>query len=174
MSIAYDLPRQEPRPRLRIVHSQPLPDEEPAQAPSASLQQELPLRWPNESQEAVVGLGRYPAIKLLPEIPRPEPYVAHIATLLADILSGTRSATQLSRWATLDVQQRLARRAVLRGSRSQSAPAARVCSTSTMVVSESTAQVVVVFRAGPRAHAAAVRIEYRHRRWQVTDVQTPA
>ena len=143
-------------------------------APTAGLQQELPLLWGTEPQESAAGLARYPAIPLAPEVPRPEPYVAHVATLLADVLGGNRTANQLARWATLDVQQRLTRRAALRGGRARRAAAVRVCSTSTMVVSDSAAQVVVVFRAGPRAHAAAVRMEYRHRRWLVTDVQTPA
>jgi hypothetical protein len=43
-----------------------------------------------------------------------------------------------------------------------------------MVVSSCAAQVVVVFFIGPRAHAAALRMEYRHRRWLITDVESPA
>jgi hypothetical protein len=39
-----------------------------------------------------------------------------------------------------------------------------------MVVSGAAAQIAVVFFIGRRAHAAAMRMEYRHRRWLITDV----
>ncbi len=39
-----------------------------------------------------------------------------------------------------------------------------------MVVSGTAAQVAVVFFIGRRAHAAALRMEFRHRRWLITDV----
>jgi hypothetical protein len=162
---------------LQIVHArEPLAPADPVSAPT-SHQGELPLRWPADRQGelAAARLGRSPQIPLDPGIPRPEPFVAHAATLVADVLAGARPATQLARIAILDVQQRLARRCALRAATQPwSGRPARVSSTSTMVVSSCAAQVVVVFFIGPRAHAAALRMEYRHRRWLITDVESPA
>jgi hypothetical protein len=161
---------------LHVIHArEPLAPVTAARAPAAH-QGELPLHWPADRQgELAAGqLQRYPQIPLDPGTPRPEPFVAHAATLVADVLAGARPATQLARIAVLDVQQRLARRSALRAATQPwSGTSARVSSTSTMVVSRCAAQVVVVFFIGPRAHAAAIRLEYRHRRWLITDVESP-
>lgn len=171
-----EIPR---RPRLVIIHGDAPHDSTPASSAQTDpgIQQELPLRWPldRHGEAAASALASYPPLPLLAGIPRPEPFVAHVATLVADIVAGARPASQLARYAILDVQQELARRCALRrAERPWGGAAARVTSTSTMVVSDTAVQVVVVFLAGPRAHGAAVRMEYRHRRWLVTDVQTPA
>jgi hypothetical protein len=158
---------------LRVSHAR-----EPFAAPAperdaVSPQQELPLQWPTDRHgEAAAGhLARYPDLPLRPGVPRPEPYVAHAAALVADVLAGARPATQLGRSAVLDVQQRLARRSALRSvGPTWTGRSARVSSTSTMVVSGTAAQIAVVFFIGRRAHAAAMRMEYRHRRWLITDV----
>lgn len=167
------------RPRLIVIHGDgidavPSP---PAPQTAAGIQQELPLQWPldRRGEAAAAALASYPPLPLLEGIPRPEPYVAHVATLVTDVLVCARPASQLARYAVLDVQQELARRSALRRSdRSWAGASARVTSTSTMVVSDTAVQVAVVFFAGPRFHAAAIRLEYRHNRWLVTDVQTPA
>lgn len=169
------------RPRLVVIHGDALDTAAtaptaPPTAPATAYQQELPLTWPLDprGEAASSVLGRYPALPLDPAVPRPEPYVAHLAQILADVLVGARPVSHLSRHVMLDVQQELTRRRALRQpSGSWSGSAARVTSTSTMVVSGTAAQVVIVFFAGRSAHAAAVRMEYRHRRWLVTDVQMP-
>ena len=177
MSVATEYLAPAPRPRLRVIHScEPLVPAAPVPA-GAHAQGELPLLWPTDrnGERAKSSLARYPAIPLSPGTPRPEPFVAHAAALVTDVLAGARPATQLHRCATPEVQQRLARRSALRGqSRGWTGRPARVTSTSTMVVSGSVAQATVVFFIGQRAHGAALRLEYRHRRWVVTDVQTPA
>lgn len=168
-----------PRPRLVVIHSAE-PDDAPAApvpAAPAAIQQELPLRWPLDrgGEAAASVLAAYPPLPLQADIPRPDPYVAHAARLIADVLVGARPASQVSRYAVLDVQQQLSRRIALRrADRSWTPVAARVSSTNTMVVSGAAVQVAVVFFAGRRVHAAALRMEYRHRRWLVTQVQTPA
>lgn len=178
MSVAYDYPATSVRPRLRIIHSrEPAAPSPGGRDRSRSIQQELPLRWRSDlrGDRAETGLAAYPPLPLDPGTPRPEPFVAHVATLVADVLAGGRPAAQLARWASLDVQQRLARRTARKSADPQwRATTARLTSSSTMVVSGSAAQVVIVFRAGRRSHAAAIRMEYRHRRWLVTDVQSPS
>ena len=179
MSLAHVEHFAEPQPRyLRVVHSRPAlePALEADQGPGEDLQCELPLAWASQDRaRRSDGLVRYPAIRLHPSAGRPEPYVAQVSTLLADVLAGNRPATQMARWATLEVQQRLARRAALRKADGPvPAMRTRVSSISTMIVSGTAVQVAVVFLQGSRAHAAAVRMEHRHGRWQVTDVQSPA
>ncbi len=179
MSVAYAEPTDQVNPPyLRVVHSRPVLEPPPdARAGIGRGEQgELPLTWASHARaRRPDGLATYPAIRLKPSAGRPEPYVAQVSTLLADVLAGTRPATQLARWATLDVQQRLARRAALRQpGRGGPMRRARVSSISTMVVSATAVQIAVVFFMGARAHAAAVRMEFRHGRWQVTDVQSPA
>lgn len=178
MSVTYaEQPGQLQPPFLRVVHSRPalVPPLDTIESLGGG-QGELPLTWASHGRgRRPDGLAHYPAIRLNPSAGRPEPYVAQVSTLLADVLAGTRPATQLARWATLEVQQRLARRAALRHpDRGGPAHRTRVSSISTMVVSATAVQTAVVFFIGARAHAAAVRMEYRHGRWQVTDVQSPA
>ncbi len=164
-------------PRLQVIHSaEPL-----ASLPVAAAQRvhqcELPLHWAADrhGESAAARLAAYPQLPLDPGTPRPEPFVAHAATLIADVLAGARPATQLARCASLDLQHRLTRRCALRAAQQPwNGRQARISSTSTMVVSGTAVQIVVVFFIGRRAHGAAIRMEYRHGRWLVTDVQSPA
>ncbi len=174
MTAAPDLQPQLPRARLRVIHSREPARPAPAPEPASVVQQELPLRWPADrhGESAARRLARYPALDLDPGVPRPEPYIAQVATLVADVLAGARPASQLHRWASLEVQQRLARRGAVRKQR-WGGPAA-VSTTNSMIVSGTAVLVVVVFLVGPRAQAAGVRMEFRHNRWIVTEVQSPA
>jgi hypothetical protein len=153
-------------PREPFAVALPTPD-------AIGSQQELPLQWPADRHGAAAAahLHRYPDLPLHPGVPRPEPYVAHAAALVADVLAGARPATQLGRTAVLDVQRRLARRSAQRSiGPAWTGRSARISTTSTMVVSGAAAQIAVVFFIGRRAHAAALRMEFRHGRWLVTDV----
>jgi hypothetical protein len=154
----------------------------PSPHPADYLQGELPLAWPldRSGEAASSALAKYPPLPIRRGVPRPEPYVASLARLLADVIVGARPASHLARHAILDVCQELTRRSALRRARGSgtaaSTPVApvHVTSTNTMVVAPNVAQAVMVFRAGPAAHGVAMRLEYRHGRWMLTDVQTPA
>lgn len=157
---------------LLVEHSRAPFVAEPVADASPDVQPELPLQWANARRPQPDSLRRYPDLPLRAGVPRPEPYVARAAALVADVLAGARPATQVSRVATLEVQQRLGRRGARRAvGPAWTGRAARVSSTSTMVVAGAAAQVAVVFFIGRRAHAAALRMEYRHNRWVVSDVE---
>ena len=163
-----------PRPVLRVIHTAPTLSAVPEQARPFPAQDELPLLWPAaRAPWRGPGERRSAPLPLASAIPRPEPFVAHAATLVTDVLVGARPATHLSRWASLDVQQQLARRTALRRAAGKGAVApVRVTSTDAMVVAGTVVQVAVVFTIGGRAYAAALRLDFRHGRWLVTEVQS--
>lgn len=178
MSVAAPLsPTLPHRPRLMVIHGG---GHEPTAAESTATvaqQDELPLAWPLDRRGAAAAgqLASYPPLPLPSGVVRPEPFVANLARLLADVLVGARPISQLSRCASLDLTQKLGRRALLRRQQGKlPGGPTRVSSTSTMVVGPAAAQAVMVFLDGTRAHGAALRLEFRHNRWLLTDVETPA
>jgi len=141
-----------------------------------AVQEELPLAWGYErcGAAAAATLGSLPALPLDPQVPRPHPHIAQAARLYADVLAGIRPATHLQHCASLDVQQQTMRRCRrLRAQQAAQTPAVLV-STHSMTLSGRVVMVAVVFRAAGRAHAAALRLEYRHGRWMVTAAESPA
>jgi hypothetical protein len=118
-------------------------------------------------------MARTAPLPLRAGLPRPEPYVAQATALVCEVLTGMRAPGQLQRWATLEVEQQLARRAALLpvAPRGVARPRAVVLSTHPMAVAPDALMVSVVFRHNGRARAAGMRFDARHGRWIVTEVQ---
>jgi hypothetical protein len=173
------------RPRLRIVATEiggPAGNRiREAEAPTRradAVQGELPLRWraDRSGTGASLRLARSVALPLQPGLPRPEPYIAHAAAVICEVVTGLRPPGQVQHWATLDVEHQLARRAAAArrdpaSARGAAAPRATVLSTHPMVLGPGAVMVSVVFRDRSRARAAGLRFEARHGRWVVTEVQ---
>ncbi len=106
------------------------------------------------------------------DLPDPEPWAAHLAQAMVEVMAGARPAPQLLRWTTPEVYAVVARRASVssrRGlSRSQRATVrtVRVCEPG-----DGVAEACAVVVDGTRVRALAMRLVGLDGRWRVEALQ---
>ena len=144
---------------------------------TAWVQQPLPLQWgirPTADQA--------PAGRLDPTADDPQPRIQHALWLIGEILAGIRPAEHLSRWATRRVCDQLIRRTLRESATGPAAghvtsdrPAQRTSLgvARWMVVGERTIEAFCTARVNGQFRAIAVRVQYRHRRWLITELDLP-
>ncbi len=102
-------------------------------------------------------------------MPDPDAWARRLITALLETMDGLRPATQLSRWITPDIRERVARRGVLARQRHQrpgGAPqvrALRVCEPA-----DGIAEVAAVIGYRSRVRALALRMSGVDGRWLIT------
>ncbi|MDD9207667.1 Rv3235 family protein [Georgenia sp. 10Sc9-8] len=108
------------------------------------------------------------------ELPAPGPWAAALVRSAVETLLGARPAAQLARWLSLELYERLARRAGL-AVRVQGRPRAARPTTIRRVhvcpVREGVVEATVVLHDGQRVRAAAVRLEAHRGRWRATALE---
>jgi hypothetical protein len=107
------------------------------------------------------------------DLPDPRGWTGRLAQAVVEVLAGARPASQLSRFATLEVLDQLERSAGRLGGRPGSAPATRptVASVRVSEPRDGIAEGCAVVDTGPRRRALALRLEGVDGRWQCTALE---
>jgi hypothetical protein len=159
----------------------PYDDELPTRPPE--VEGSLALAFPAATQSLVPLRLVPPAVPQQPATTLPDPgaWTARVGQAIVEVLTGDRSASQLSPYATLDVLEQLERAAGrLLHSRTQwqrrcgqRQPPRRPTLSSVQVcrVSAGVAEVAAVIDTGVRFRALALRLEERDGRWRATVLQ---
>jgi hypothetical protein len=171
------VPVSQPRPALRVVREEerptawatlPLPlavDPGPAGHPRPPVdRQDLEAEDDFERRRPTPGNA----------LPDPARWAAQFVQAAVEVTTGLRPASQLLRWTTDEVRQRLARRADLaRRTTPRGRPAQRgiVCSTRVCIPRDGVAEASAVVSDGNRLRAVALRLEGLDGRWRVTALE---
>jgi hypothetical protein len=168
------------RPRLLV---RPAPavdgryDDEDVDRPQPAVHGSLALAFPAPDRAAVPLRLVPPAADVLREsavtdLPDVRAWTARLAQAVAEVLAGARPASQLSRFATLDVLSLLERwsgRYTERDGAAGRRP--QVCSVHVSAPGAGIAEACSVLDMGSRRRAIALRLEAKDGRWRCTELQ---
>lgn len=109
-------------------------------------------------------------------LPDPTPLVVNLAHCVVEVIHGVRHLDQIARWLDEDVYRHVLTRSqhYSRARQIRKAPMKRptvqVRSTRVQQPREGIAEASVVLELGARVRAAAIRLEWRERRWRATAI----
>lgn len=172
----HDLAVAQPaeRPRLRIL---PIPDPEPPPLPRdvpvpvpdpRYVQEFLAVDFRRQGDDGFFG----PQATGRGALPDPTPWARRLVTALLEAMDGLRPAGQLSRWVSVDIRERIARRGVLaRRDHLRPSGAVRVLTSRTCEPTDGVAEVAVVVCHRSRPRAVALRLAGVDGRWVLTALE---
>ncbi|SNC71498.1 hypothetical protein SAMN05445756_1512 [Kytococcus aerolatus] len=105
------------------------------------------------------------------DLPPATPWTAHLCRTLVEVMDGSRSAQQLTRWVTLDILHRLARRSTLARRHGTATGSTRVRSVRTCHVRDGIVEASAVVVVRGQVRAIALRLEGLDGRWMLTALE---
>lgn len=155
----------------------PIPETEPPPLPRGALIEPVDRRFVQECLAVDFRLEGHdqlfgPQSTSRADLPEPQQWAARLITAILESMDGLRPATQLGRWVTPEIRERIARRGVLARQRHQRPGGAlqiralRVCEPL-----DGVAEVAAVIGYRARVRAVALRMSGVDGRWLITALE---